>query len=144
MKRIVSWTLLFLLLWPAAAAAVRFDTAACRGSVEAAMKGDVDAAIAALEPKPSEQDGLRDAMERLVGGLKGVLKGETPRLERTLPDTAIETGPVALQIWSFGDKLVYIFGCHVRQRPNGHVDIFFEARPSVDFVLKEIQAKMPK
>jgi hypothetical protein len=135
---------MILSLWPTTTFAIRLDTEACRRSFEAVARGDVESAIRALEPKESERRHARSAMEQMRDTLKRAIDNLEPQLERVLPDAVIETGLVGLQIWSFGDQAVLIFGCHVRQRPSGHVDFFFEGQPSVDLVLKNIREKMPK
>jgi hypothetical protein len=135
---------MILSLWPTTTFAIRLDTEACRRSFEAVARGDLENAIRALEPNDLQRLLVRSAMEQMRDKLKQAIENLEPRLERVLPDAVIETGPVGLQIWSLGNQAVLIFGCHVRQRPNGHIDFLFEGQPSVDLVLKEIRGKMPR
>jgi hypothetical protein len=117
------------------------DSNACRGVVEGVMKGNVELAIAAINPDSSDADGLREAVTKMARVLGGAFKEKTPRLERTLPDIHVENYPTSLQIWSFGDKEVHFVGCLIRQRGR-QAQIHLQVHPIVDELAKNLKVSL--
>lgn len=120
-----------------------FDSNACRGVVEGVMKGNVEAAVAAINPNPSDTDKLRDALTKMKDALAGVFKDKKPRLERTLPDISVDNYPTSLQIWSFGDKDVHFVGCLIRPQRK-EAEIYLQLHPIVDELVKNLKASLAK
>lgn len=113
-------------------------TERCRQVTEYVMKGDVDAATAAMDPGPSKREQLHSSLTRATYALVGFVKGKKPRLERTLPDIEVEGRPVSLQIWSFGDRDVYLVGCMLRgKKENVHIDL--QVRSTTDEIEQEFK-----
>lgn len=105
--------------------------------------GNVEAAIAAINPDSSDVDGLRGTVTKMAGALGGAFKGKTPRLERTLPDINVDNYPTALQIWSFGDKEVHFVGCLIRSRGR-EAQIHLQVHPIVDELVKNLKLNLDK
>ncbi|MBB3018332.1 putative membrane protein [Microvirga lupini] len=125
---------------PALAEATQ-DSESCRQITAALMNGNVDMAVAALNPKASEQAETRESLVRLNYALIGLVKGKTPRLERTLPDIDVENHQASLQIWSFGDREVYLVGClPFRERGKMYFDL--QLRNSVDDIRHHMNLKL--
>jgi len=113
----------------------------CRQITEALMRGNIDMAVSALNPEPSDLAETRDSLVRLNYALVGLVKGKRPRLERTLPDIHIEDHPASLQIWSFGDQEVYLVGClPFRERGKMYFDL--QLRNSVDAIRHHMKLKL--
>jgi hypothetical protein len=132
-------------MWPLTASAQRVDPNACQSSLAAVLDGDVDAAVAALQPPAEDLAHLKGNMRTAARYFMMYFQNHAPRLERTLPSASIETGAVGLQIWSFGDRIALIFGCHVyRSAADGRFYFIFEARPTVQAVLSKIREAISK
>ena len=52
----------------------------CRQITEYMMRGDMNAASAAMDPAPSKREQTRDSLTRLTYALVGFVKGKKPRL----------------------------------------------------------------
>jgi hypothetical protein len=113
----------------------------CRQITEALMSGNIDMAVSALNPNASEQAETRESLARLNYALIGLVKGKTPRLERTLPDTDVENHQASLQIWSFGDQEVYLVGCLPFQE-RGKIYFDLQLRNSVDDIRHHMKLKL--
>lgn len=114
----------------------------CRISTEALMKGDIDAAIAAIDPEPYQHKVIQDYLTRLNYMLIGAVKGKKPRLERTLEEINVETYPVSLQIWTFGEDEVYLVGCLFRIEEDETIQIELQLRHSVEEVVDGVKARL--
>jgi hypothetical protein len=113
----------------------------CQQITEALMNGNIEMAVSALSPNPSELAETRDTLMRLNYALIGLVKGKRPRLERTLPGIDVETHQASLQIWSFGDEEVYLVGClPVRVRGKLYFDL--QLRNSVDEIKNQMKLKL--
>jgi hypothetical protein len=110
----------------------------CRKVTEAVMRSDIEAAVKAVGPVPSDHASVQESMVRLTDGVAGLFKGKTPRLERTVPDAYLGPYPVSLQIWSFGDKDVYFVGCLFRMREEG-MQLQLQLDGSADDVVFKLQ-----
>ncbi|MBF9233448.1 hypothetical protein [Microvirga alba] len=113
---------------------------ACRQVTEAVLKGDAEAAVAAINQEPQHRDKTLEIMTRMADSLAGLFKGKTPRLERSLSDISVEGYPISLQIWSFGDQEVYLVGCLLRLEEGVQLNI--QIRSSVDEVVQKIKTKL--
>jgi hypothetical protein len=110
----------------------------CRQVTEHMMKGDIAAATAAMDAVPSKREQLHNSLTRLTYTLVGFVKGKKPRLERTLPDTEVEGNPISVQIWSFGDRDVYLVGCMLRgKKETVHIDL--QVRSTADEIEQEFR-----
>lgn len=141
----LAFLVLLLLSFSAPAPSARpfLDSHACRGVVEGVMKGDIEAAIAAVNPEPSDVDELKNAVTTMTNALSGILQGKLPRLERTLPDISVDNYPTSLQIWSFGDKDVQFVGCLLQPKRKA-AKIYLQFHPSVDELVKGLKANLGK
>ena len=117
------------------------DMKICQQITEALMNGNIEMAVSALSPNPSELAETRDTLMRLNYALIGLVKGKRPRLERTLPGIDVDTHQASLQIWSFGDEEVYLVGClPVRVRGKLYFDL--QLRNSVDEIKNQMKLKL--
>ncbi|MGO4387079.1 hypothetical protein AB4Y85_06040 [Microvirga sp. 2YAF29] len=107
------------------------------------MKGDLEAAIAAINPEASDVDELKNAITKMTNALNGVFQDKTPRLERTLPDISVNNYPTSLQIWSFGDKEVHFVGCVLLPRRKA-AQIYLQLHPIVDDLVKGLKTNLDK
>ena len=117
------------------------DSQRCRQFGAAILTGNIDEAVAMMDPEPGDEAQSRETAARLTSSLAGALKQMTPYLERTLPDILIESHQASLQIWSFGDKEVYFVGCLIRGEGRG-TRFALELRSSVDTIVQIFKAKI--
>ncbi len=106
------------------------------------MRGDIDAAVAAIDPEPYQHKVIQDYLTRLNYMLIGAVKGKKPRLERTLEEIKVETYPVSLQIWTFGEDEVYLIGCLFRIEEDETIQIELQLRHSVEEVVDGVKARL--
>ncbi|HZB61645.1 MAG TPA: hypothetical protein VE423_03145 [Microvirga sp.] len=118
------------------------DSETCRIATEAFMRGDTDAALAAIGPEPSRRKALQDHLTRMNYMLVGAVKGKKPRLERTLKDIELDRSPVSLQIWSFGEEEIFLIGCLFRIEGDGTLRFELQLRQSVEDILEGFKARL--
>lgn len=142
--RSVPFLLVCLLPIPAWAQGWHTDTETCRRITDALLHGQVQAAQDLFMPD-NASDALRanihQLMLRLADSAGAVTEHLPPRLERVLPDIRLGNTPVSLEIWSFGDRQVYLIGCGIR--PYGdQARISIQAYPTLDDVAQHLRDEL--
>ena len=106
------------------------------------MWGDIDAAIAAIDPGPEQHELFKNYLTRLNSRVIDIFKGEKPRLERSLEDIKVENHPASLQIWTFGKDDVHVVGCLFRIEESKTIHIDFQISDSVEEVMDGFKARL--
>jgi hypothetical protein len=115
----------------------------CRISIEALMWGDIDAALAAIDPGPEQHELFKNYLTRLNSRVtEAFFQGRKPRLERTLEDIKVKTHPASLQIWTFGGDDAHVVGCLFRIEEDKTIQIDFQIRDSVEEVVDGFEARL--
>jgi hypothetical protein len=105
--------------------------------------GDIDAALAAIDPGPEQHELFKNYLTRLNSRVtEAFFQGRKPRLERTLEDIKVKTHPASLQIWTFGGDDAHVVGCLFRIEEDKTIQIDFQIRDSVEEVVDGFEARL--
>lgn len=120
------------------------DAATCHTLTAAVLRGQANNATAALMPTDAPDPIRRDVHElalRLVAGAQAATHHLAAQRERVLSDRRIDSIPISMELWTFGDKETYFVGCGIR--PMGKTALVsLQAYPDVGRVMRHLQQEL--